>query len=138
MPANDTIYDAVKAALVKDGWRITHDPYTVKYGGVRVHADLGAEKVFAAERGAERIAVEVKSFIGPSPVHDFEEALGQFMLYLSIIKRVDAERKLYLAIDHETHDTLFARDGIRAVLEDHSVARVVVNVTDEEVVSWIA
>lgn len=137
MPANDTIYAAVKAALVKDGWTITHDPYTVKYGGVRVHADLGAEKVLAAERGTERIAVEVKSFIGPSPVHDFEEALGQFMLYLSIIKRVDAERKLFLAINHETHETLFARDGIRVTLEDCGVARVIVDVDAEEVVKWI-
>lgn len=138
MPVNDTIYGAVKAALVKDGWTITHDPYTVKFGGVRVHADLGAEKVIAAERGPDRIAVEVKSFIGASPVHDFEEALGQFMLYLSIIRRVDADRKLFLAIDHETHDTLFARDGIRVTLEDWNVARVVVNVSAEEVVTWIS
>ena len=56
MPANDTIYSAVKNALVKDGWTITHDPYTVKFGGVRVHADLAAEKVLAAERGSERSA----------------------------------------------------------------------------------
>lgn len=137
MPANDTIYAAVKAALVKDGWTITHDPYTAKFGGVRVHADLGAEKVLAAERGMERIAVEVKSFIGPSPVHDFEEALGQFLLYASIIKRVDAERKLFLAIDHDTHDTLFARDGIRVALEDYGVSRVVVNLATEEVMKWI-
>src|SRR5205823_14858233 len=102
MPVNDTIYVAVKNALIKDGWTITHDPYTVRFGGVRVHADLAAEKVIAAERGADRIAVEVKSFISPSPVHDFEEALGQFLLYLSVIKRVDPGRRLYLAIDHET------------------------------------
>lgn len=61
----------MKNSLVKDGWTITHDPYTVKYGGVRVHADLGAEKLIAAERGPDPIAVEIKSFIGASPVHDF-------------------------------------------------------------------
>lgn len=138
MPANDTIYAAVKNALVKDGWAITHDPYTVKFGGVRVHADLAAEKVIAAERGPDRIAVEIKSFVGASPVHDFEEALGQFLLYLSIIKRADPERKLYLAVDQETHASLFARDGIRVTLEDYAVARVIVNVAQEEVVSWIA
>lgn len=125
-------------SLVKDGWTITHDPYTVKYGGVRVHADLGAEKLIAAERGPDRIAVEIKSFIGASPVHDFEEALGQFMLYLSIIRRADPDRKLYLAIDQETHETLFARGAIRVTLEDCGVSRVVVNVGREEVVSGIA
>ena len=137
MPANDTIYTAVKNALVKDGWTITHDPYTVRFGGVRVHADLGAEKVLAAERGPDRIAVEIKSFVGASPVHDFEEALGQFMLYLSIIKRAEPARKLYLAVDQETQNSLFARDAIRLTLEDYNVARVIVNVESEEVVSWI-
>lgn len=87
---------------------------------------------------ADRIAVEIKSFVGASPVHDFEEALGQFLLYLSIIKRADPERKLYLAVDQETHASLFARDGIRVTLEDYAVARVIVNVAQEEVVSWIA
>ena len=52
----------------------------MKFGGARVHADLGAERTLAAERGPDRIAVEIKSFIGASPVHDFEEALGHFLL----------------------------------------------------------
>lgn len=112
MPVNDTIYTAVKSALIKDGWTITHDPYSVKFGGVQVHADLAAEKLLAAERGQERIAIEIKSFVGVSPIHDFENALGQFILYLTILKRVDPGRKLYLAIDQDTHEKLFARDAI--------------------------
>ncbi len=137
MPANDTIYSAVKNALVKDGWTITHDPYTVKFGGVRVHADLAAEKVLAAERGSDRIAVEIKSFVGPSPVHDFEEALGQFLLYIALMKRADPTRKLYLAIDSGTHETFFAREAIRVAVEDYAVSRVIVNIEQEEVASWI-
>ena len=136
MPAQDSIHDAVVRALQKDGWTITHDPYTVKFGGVRVHADLAAEKVLAAERGADLIAVEIKSFVGASPVHDFEEALGQFLLYLALMKRADPTRKLYLAIDSGTHETLFAREAIRVVVEDYAVARVVVNLAREEVASW--
>ena len=30
MPARDVDRDAVKSALVKDGWRITADPYKIK------------------------------------------------------------------------------------------------------------
>jgi hypothetical protein len=91
----------------------------------------------AAEKGEERIAVEIKSFVGPSPIHDFEEALGQFLLYFSLLKRVDKERKLYLAISEVTNDSLFSREGIRAVLDDYSIPRVVVRIAEEEVVSWI-
>ena len=35
----------VKNALVKDGWVITDDPFTLEYKGLRVYADLGAEKL---------------------------------------------------------------------------------------------
>lgn len=137
MPADDKIADAVRAALVKDGWTITHDPYTLRVGGVRVYTDLGAEKVFAAERGVERIAVEVKSFTSPSPIHDFEQALGQFRLYWSLIRRADPGRKLYLAVDHDTEAAVFGREGIRIVLEDNPMPRVVILVRSAEVVSWI-
>jgi XisH protein len=137
VPVADTIYNAVKNALIKDGWTITHDPYTVKYGSVRVHADLAAEKILAAEKGTERIAVEIKSFVGPSPIHDFEEALGQFMLYLALLRRVDPNRKLYLAVSQDTHDTVFTREGIQAALDDFAVARLIVSVSDEEVIAWI-
>ena len=137
MPANDTIYPAVKNALIRDGWTITHDPFTAIFGGVRVHADLAAEKLLAAERGTERIAVEIKSFIGVCPIHDFEVAIGQFMLYLSVLKRVDQGRKLYLAVSQDIHDTLFNREGIRAALDDYSIPRIVIRVAEEEVVSWI-
>jgi XisH protein len=137
MTVSDTIHRAVKNALIKDGWTVTHDPYTANFGGVRVFADLAAGKLLAAERGSERIAVEIKSFIGPSPIHDFEEALGQFLLYFSLLKRVDQGRKLYLAISEDTNNSLFNRGGIRAVLDDYKVPRVVIRVAEEEIASWI-
>ena len=30
MPARDLYHDAVKAALIKDGWTITDDPFMIK------------------------------------------------------------------------------------------------------------
>ena len=32
MPAKDTCHDAVKNALIKDGWTITADPYYLEFG----------------------------------------------------------------------------------------------------------
>jgi hypothetical protein len=43
MPARDEIHDAVKNALIKDGWTITHDPYPLPFDDRDVYADLGAE-----------------------------------------------------------------------------------------------
>ena len=43
--------------------------------------DFGAEKMIAAERGNQLIAVEIKSFVGPSVVREYHGALGQFLNY---------------------------------------------------------
>jgi hypothetical protein len=72
----DAIHNAVKNALVKDGWTITADPYTFRYEEVILFADLGAERPLAAERAGQKIVVEVKSFLSPSPIHDLKLALG--------------------------------------------------------------
>ncbi|EAW34826.1 hypothetical protein L8106_18272 [Lyngbya sp. PCC 8106] len=50
MPAKDLYHDAVKKALIKDGWVITDDPYFIKYEDAELYADLAAEKPIAAER----------------------------------------------------------------------------------------
>ena len=34
MPARDIFHQAVKQALIKDGWHITADPLVVQFGGV--------------------------------------------------------------------------------------------------------
>lgn len=60
MAAADIIHDAVKNALIKDGWTITHDPYVIKYEEVTLYADLGAERAIAAELAGTKIVVEIK------------------------------------------------------------------------------
>jgi hypothetical protein len=62
MPAKDRYHEAVKHALEKDGWAITHDPYTLTFGIKDVYVDLGAGRVLAAEKGSDKIAVEIKTF----------------------------------------------------------------------------
>lgn len=32
MPAKDMFHDSAKAALLKDGWTITHDPLSLRMG----------------------------------------------------------------------------------------------------------
>ncbi|TAF18003.1 MAG: fatty-acid oxidation protein subunit alpha, partial [Nostocales cyanobacterium] len=77
MSAKDIFHEAVKTALQKEQWLITDDPLQFKFGNVKFKIDLGAEKVIAAERENEKIAVEIKSFINPSAITDFYAALGQ-------------------------------------------------------------
>ena len=45
MPARDLVHNAVRHALEKDGWLITHDPLHLRVGGIDVYIDLGAEEI---------------------------------------------------------------------------------------------
>ena len=47
----------MKIALQKDGWQITDDPLSISVGGVDMLIDLGAERLLAAKRQGEKIAV---------------------------------------------------------------------------------
>ena len=69
MPARDFYHDAVRNALIKDDWMITDDPYPLKLGQKDLFIDLGAEKILAAEKGSDKIAVEIKSFVGRSVIN---------------------------------------------------------------------
>lgn len=137
MAARDNSSAAIINALIKNGWNITADPYTLWYGGRKVEIDLAAEKLLAAERGGEQIAVEIKSFIGQSPVHDLELALGQYNLYVSVLKRLQPGRRLFLAVGDLIYEALLEIDMFRLVVEDYQMAIVVIELDTEEVIRWI-
>ena len=48
--AKDLFHQAVKTALIKDGWTITSDPLIIRIDRIKLEIDLAAEKVFAAEK----------------------------------------------------------------------------------------
>jgi hypothetical protein len=137
MPAVDQIHDAVKNALIKEGWTITHDPYIIRYEGLTLFADLAAERLLALERGDQRIVVEIKSFLGASPIQDFKVMLGQYHLYRGLLDATAPERRLYLAISDQTHQDLFGQKAIQLIVQRYQLPLLVVNVEAEEVVRWI-
>ncbi|MEH2246074.1 element excision factor XisH family protein [Nostoc sp.] len=52
---------------MKDGWIITHDPFTIRISeAIKLQIDLAAENTIAAEGNTEKIAVEINSFIADS------------------------------------------------------------------------
>lgn len=93
MAAKDLYHDHVKNALEKDGWNITDDPLTLPWGGKNLQVDLAAERLIAAEKGARKIAVEIKSFIGRSQIEDLEGALGQLVLYRLALRALEPDRE---------------------------------------------
>ena len=88
--ARDIFHNAVRRALKKQGWTITANPLQVKFGGIIFQVDLAAERVLAADREGERIAVEIKSFLSPLAITNFYAALGQFLSYRLALSSVES------------------------------------------------
>lgn len=137
MPAKDLYHEVVKTALIKDGWQITHDPLILRLGLRSTYIDLGAERLIAARRGSEKIAVEIKSFSSPSPIHDLENAWGQFFFYARVLQRKDPDRLLYLAISRTTFDTLFTEEAGQILQEEPGFRLIVFDPQTEEITQWI-
>ncbi|MBD1853634.1 XisH family protein [Leptolyngbya sp. FACHB-711] len=117
MSARDLFHNAVKIALEKDGWIITDDPLHIRIGGViDMYIDLGAEKIIAAQKEGQKIAVEIKSFIGASTISKFHLAIGQFINYRYALEDADPERILYLAVPQNTYNDFFKLPFIQSVV----------------------
>lgn len=137
MPAKDLYHDNVRNALIKDGWIITHDPYTISFGQKDVFVDIGAERPIAAQKQGEKIAVEIKSFLGASDIRDLEMAVGQYVFYRSLISRLEPERKLFLAIPESVFINTLNEAIARPVIEDLRIALITFNPKQEVIVRWI-
>ncbi|MBE9111121.1 XisH family protein [Nodosilinea sp. LEGE 07298] len=138
MAARDLFHTAVRHGLEKDQWRISNDPLELEWEEVKVKIDLAAERLIAAERGEEKIAVEIKSFISPSPVSDFHTALGQFLNYRIMLEVKEPERELYLAIPIDTYETFFQSRFAQTAMERYQLKLIVYNPVSEEIVRWIS
>ena len=138
MPAKDIFHDNVKNALIKDGWKITNDPLKLQWGNKDLYIDLGAEKLIAAQKENQKIAVEIKSFVGNSQVADLQQALGQYTLYLDIIEETEPERILYLAIRQTTFEDIFSEPIGQILLNKKRLKLIVFDPAQEEIIQWIS
>lgn len=137
MPAKDRYHDAVKNALTHDGWKITADPYPIKYEEVKLAADLSSQKTLSANRGTEYIVVEIKSFLSRSPMREFETALGQYLIYRTFLSVISPEYHVYLAVGSDINRTFFQRVTIQLILKTYHVSLLVVDLDKEVIEKWI-
>lgn len=111
--------------------------YTIVFGSRRVYADLGAERLLAAEKNSRKIVVEVKSFVGLSQISELEKAIGQFAIYKSWLARTEPERLLYIALDAEAYGELFQDISGQVLLEDYDIHLIVIQIEQREIDRWI-
>lgn len=136
--AKDLYHNVVKKALEDDGWIITHDPYFLEAKPHKLQIDLGAERVIAAEKGAEKIVVEIKTFAKDSFIYEFYEVLGQYLTYEEFLTDQDNERTLYLAVSEPIYRFRFLRDiSVMRMCRKMNIKFVIFNVSSVKIKEWI-
>lgn len=136
MSAKDKYHDIVRAALESDGWLITDDPLRIEIGDRAIKIDLGAERLIGAEKGDEKIAVEIKSFVGVSQLQDFYLALGQFSYYQVALEKTEPERMLFLAVPDVAFNTFFREAMTTEVVQRYGVRLVVYEILKQKIILW--
>jgi len=135
--AKDFFHTIFKKILLADGWKITHDPYQVRVGSIGYEIDFGAEKLIGAEKGDTKIAIELKSFTGPSNINEFHRAVGQFNDYFVVLEMLEPTRVLYLAVPEKIWNTFFQEIVIQKAIQRIQAKIIVYNPFTEKIVKWV-
>jgi hypothetical protein len=137
--AKDIFHAIVKEALIKEGWIVTHDNnYRLKTDLIKepLTIDLAAEKLLIAERGVDKIAVEVKSFLGDSLIYDFHGALGQLMMYQVNLEIQEPNRVLYLSIPSHVYEKMQKLPVFEVIFERYQINIVIFEPDKKEIIEW--
>lgn len=134
--AKDLFHQAVRNALEKENWFITDDPLSLKLGGVDLYIDLGAEKLLAAERAGQKIAVEIKTFGERSEIAEFHLALGQFLNYRLALQVGDPDRELFLAVPQVIYESFFTLEFIKMSITNYQIKLLVYEPATETIALW--
>ena len=135
--AKDFYHDNVRIALEKDGWKITDDPYRMKIEEIGYEIDFGAEPLIAAEKEENKIAIEVKSFVGASNINEFHRAVGQFNDYFVALEMNEPERELFLAVPQSIWNSFFKKEVIQKSIARIGAKIIVYDPNKSEIVKWI-
>jgi hypothetical protein len=136
--AKDLFHKAVLESLTKDNWAITQDPYRLVLSKRVLEIDIGAEPIIAAQKGREKIAVEVKSFLKESFIYEFYSVLGQYLVYETFLGRQEPDRQLYLAISDEVYALRFEKDeDVLFICQKYNLKILIFNKLTNQIESWI-
>jgi XisH protein len=135
--ARDLFHENVKIALEKEGWTITNDPLSFKIGNVSIQIDLGAERLIAAERGNEKIAIEIKTFGSLSFITALYEAIGKYIVYRNVLSLKEPDRTLYLAVPENIYTRFFEEQVIQKTLIEENFKLVLYNQSTQLISKWI-
>jgi hypothetical protein len=137
MSRRDDLHFPLRRILEKDGWIITSDPLILVLGDTLLNADLGAEKLFTAEKEGRKIAVEIKDFDASSVISELEKTMGQLQLYQWALEEKEADRQLFLAISQAVYIKHFQKPIFQIAIQRNKINLLIYIPDQEVIIQWI-
>jgi len=134
MPAKDRYHDALKRALLKEGWAIDDEQITLTVDERHLWIDLQ----ISHHVSRQIFLVEVKELSEvDSPIEALANALGKIALYRLAIRLEKIEIPIVLAVSEASYNGILSE-----VIGQHSVTEaniplIVFNPQKEEIVLWM-
>lgn len=134
MPAKDRYHDAVKHALIKDGWVIDEEQYPLTVDKRNLWIDLLATK----DIPQLVILVEVKELAEvDSAIEALANAVGKVVLYRLALQFKNIQLPLFLAVSKGSYDGILSERIGQLVLAHEDITLIVVDADKEEIAQWI-
>lgn len=132
----DKCHPSVVRALEKAHWRVSPKSERIDTAYRTVYIDIKASRQNGT--GLQVVLlVEVKCFDNPDNyTTDLYTAIGQYLLYRSVLREREIHYPLYLAVPHVAYTTLFD-PIVKRVIQEAQINLVIVNLEQEEVQEWI-
>lgn len=121
MSRRDNLHYPLRRTLEKDGWIITDDPLILILEKTLLKADLGAEKIFTAEKSGRKIAVEIKDFDSSSIISELEKTMGQLQLYQWALEAQEPERELFLTVSRDVYVKHFQKPIFQLAVQRNKI-----------------
>jgi hypothetical protein len=136
MPANDVCLPQVLGALKNDGWQIVVQNEHYRIDRRSIFVDLRAERL---ENGSSEtiLLAEVKCFSEKeSWTTDLYTAIGQYLVYVGLLRKLSVNIPLYLVIPETIYNTMFDA-VVRQIIKQHDIKMIIVNLETEAITQWL-
>ena len=104
---------------------------------IPVHIDLGAERLIAAEKANEKIAIEIKTFGHTSFITALYEAVGKYIVYRKVLKIAQPNRVLYLGVPDDIYQEFQNEPIVKGVFEDENIKIILYDSTNKVITKCI-
>ena len=136
MPIRDSCHHQVMNALRKASWIVDESQVFLRADGLTFFADIQAQHTNGSVQ--QIIIVEVKCFSDERFDQDeLYRAIGQYLIYRSVLQIRAPQLPLYLAIPSSVYDRLFRKSVVQNVIMDNQIKLLVIDVDLEEIIQWV-